>query len=153
MAYVWFEREDEWAAMRLSEMPVDVGGRVPRAVTPGHSSIGTKQIPAQKATQIVQVGAGRRQASVLIWSPDKTVRVNGWTLTTGIRVLADRDEIRIGDRTPVFYSSESVARSRSSPEATARSSATLYAADRKRKAVVRCPDCGLMYHQDAELRC
>lgn len=155
MPYLWFvEEESRWEAMPLSELPVDVGADVPRAVAAEPSSTGTKRVPIQKATLIVPVKDGACQTSVLIWSPDETVRVNGWALTTGLRVLADKDEIQIGDRVPLFYSSESVAEIETFPGSDREifcPRCTL--AIQKGQSVVRCPNCQLIHHQDVELGC
>ena len=154
MPYVWFVEESQWTAMLLSEMPVDVGAEVPRAVAAEHASSGTKQVPIQKATRIVPVKNGSSQMSLLIWGAEETVRVNGWALTTGLRVLADKDEIRIGDRASLFYSSESVAEIETFPGSDREifcPRCTLVI--QKGQSVVRCPCCQLIHHQDAELGC
>jgi len=44
----------------------------------------------------------------LVWRRDLVVRINGRRHGLGLRVLRHRDEIRIGDGDPVFYSTETL---------------------------------------------
>jgi len=152
MAYLWFvEDEHQWAAMPVTERPVDVGADVPRVVAPEHLTVKIKQNGTRKATVIVPTGEGPSRMYALVWGPGQTVRVNGWTLTAGLRVLADKDEIKVGVNTPVFFSTESVAQIEIFPGSDReifcpRCTLPIEAG----KPVVRCPKCHIIHHQDDE---
>jgi hypothetical protein len=155
MPYLWFvEGESRWTALPLSELPVDVGTDAPRAVAAEHFPVSINQERCRNATVIFPVGEGSSRVNVLVWGGGRSVRVNGLALTTGLRVLADKDEIAIGDRTPLFYTTESVAEI----ESFAGSAREIFCPRctlpiGKDKLVVRCPNCGIIHHQDAELGC
>jgi hypothetical protein len=155
MPYLWFvEEESRWRAMPLSKAPVDVGAGVPQPLAPEGFPIHAMEDRRRNAGVICAAGEGPSSISVLVWGPEKTVRVNGWVLTTGLRVLGDKDEIRIGDGTPLFFSSESVAEIQNFPGSEREifcPRCTLPI--EKGKAVVRCPKCQTLHHQDAELGC
>ena len=88
---------------------------------------------------------------VLVWSHDKSVRVNGLRVATGIRVVSDRDEIKIDSMPAVFFSGESQPRIESFPGAESE----MFCPRCKNKIeqntpVVRCPSCSLVYHENKE---
>ena len=88
---------------------------------------------------------------VVIGSP--TVHANGVPLDAGIRVLRDRDELRVdGHRT--FFSTETLATVASFPggdRAVFCPRCKLQIAPES--AAVRCPRCGVWHHQSEELPC
>lgn len=155
MPYLWFaEAESRWTALPLSEMAVDVGADIPRTMAAEHCPTRTKQDSRRDAAFLVPTGDSASRVSVLLWGPEETIRVNGWRLTTGLRVLADKDEIVIGDRAPLFFSSESVA----CVESFAGSDREIFCPRctlkiEKNAPVVRCPNCGIVHHENAELGC
>jgi len=60
---------------------------------------------------LLRSGAGDRERWVLLAAPSKqAVAVNGLPLATGLRVLHDRDEIRVPGAPPMFFSTERLAR-------------------------------------------
>jgi uncharacterized protein YbaR (Trm112 family) len=91
---------------------------------------------------------------VLIAAPGFEVRVNGAAVPLGIRVLADRDEISTDEGGAIYFSTENLARVEPFPGAQNR----LFC-PRCKQAVetdhpaVRCPQCGVWYHQTDELPC
>ena len=91
---------------------------------------------------------------VLIAGVGAEVSVNGMPLATGIRVLSDRDEIRVSSADSYYFSTESLA----SVEAFPASEHTLFCPRCKQEidkgaAAVKCPACGVWHHQTEELNC
>jgi hypothetical protein len=82
------------------------------------------------------------------------VRLNGSTLTTGIHVLQDRDEILVPGSGRMFFSNEVLAHVEpfpggSRPAACPRCKEGITAA----QLAVRCPQCQLWYHQKEDRLC
>ena len=82
------------------------------------------------------------------------VRLNGVPLAACIRVLRDRDELHIGGWGRVFFSTESLARVEPFPgsERPARCPRSHDLIEIGTDAV-RCPNCGVWYHQCPEFPC
>jgi hypothetical protein len=85
---------------------------------------------------------------VLIAGTHRAVRVNGYPLATGLRVLAHRDEVRVAGAGVVWFSTERLARvvefpGSSSPVQCARTKVTLTPG----MPAVRCPQCRTWYAQ------
>src|SRR2546425_13377127 len=57
---------------------------------------------------------------VLMAGPESNVRVNGIPMAAGLRVVADRDEIRVAGVGPFSFSTESLARIEPHPGAAQR---------------------------------
>ena len=96
-------------------------------------------------------GARLAETWVLLCGGRAKVRVNGLVLHTGIRVLADRDEITVGSGEPVFFSTEELAR----VETFAAGKAVTPCPRCKKPVddgaqVVRCPQCKLAYHYSSD---
>ncbi|MCX6901645.1 MAG: hypothetical protein NT105_23440 [Verrucomicrobia bacterium] len=97
---------------------------------------------------------------VLLVHPGAALRVNGQAVTLGVRILRDRDEIRVGGLRPatLFFSTERMASVKSFPGSDRpvhcpRCKTELAAGT----PAVRCPNpqCGLWHHQapDSNLPC
>lgn len=82
------------------------------------------------------------------------VLLNGEPLRTGIRVLADRDELHVDGVGRVFFSSERLARIEAFPgaERTVRCPRCKQIVE-PGSAAVRCPQCAAWYHQSDDLPC
>jgi hypothetical protein len=82
------------------------------------------------------------------------VALNGAPLHAGIRVLADRDEIRVDGLGRVFFSSERLARVELFPGADKRIDCPRCKQELTvGSPAVRCPSCGRWYHQSDEYPC
>jgi hypothetical protein len=98
--------------------------------------------------------AGPPDAWVLVAPPDFGIRLNGEPVSTGLTVLADRDELRVPGQPPRFFSTETIARVEPFPESTRGG-----CCPRCRQTIecgtqaVRCPSCGLWHHASDELPC
>jgi hypothetical protein len=132
VAQIWFRDEAKtWKPVGLVEGPLELGA--------GEAGSGVAVCRAH--------GNGAAGAWVLVCGPKRSTRLNGLLLHTGIRVLADRDEIKVDTDPPVFFSTEELARAE-----------TFAGGDREIKCprckkpvqdgaqVVRCPVCQLTYH-------
>jgi hypothetical protein len=90
--------------------------------------------------------AGPEGTWVLLTEEPGAVRVNGLPLPLGMRVLRDRDAIRLGARGTVFFSLEALPRvvEFAGPEGTrcARCKLPIHAG----YLAVACPGCGLWHH-------
>jgi hypothetical protein len=86
--------------------------------------------------------------------PWRGVRVNGIEVTSGIRVLADRDEIHVPGFAPVYFSTERLAAIRPCPVGAA-----ALICPRCRQPIdadspaVACPGCGVWHHGHDPLTC
>jgi hypothetical protein len=105
------------------------------------------------AARLIRADAGGATVWALIVLANSSIRVNSCEVPAGLRVLADRDEIRMGAGAG-YFSSEALAVMEPFPGADR----TAYCG-RCRQPIeagalaVRCPGCGIWYHQGAELPC
>jgi len=107
--------------------------------------------PAIHPAVLVLRTSSEPAAWVLIGNP--AVHVNGAPLDAGIRVLRDRDELRV-DAHRTFVSTESLATVASFPGGDR----AVFCPRCKlqivpESAAVRCPRCGVWHHQSVELPC
>ena len=135
MAHIWVTDDTAaWKPAGLSDEPLELGAG---------GAGGVCVCRAHTASPV--------ETWVLVSSGHRGVRVNGRLLQTGIRELADRDEIKVGSEHPVFFSTEELARVE-----------IFKAGNREIKCprckkpiqngapVVRCPVCKLAYHHSTE---
>jgi hypothetical protein len=139
MAHLWLrEAAGEWAALPLLGA-VDLGARPPRA--------------AVDATEILLRPLAGSRGWALVARAGARLRVNGEPLLGDLRVLADRDQIRVGGET-LYFTTEDPARVE--PFAGAErplSCPRCRQALAPGTAAVRCPACGVWHHQSEELPC
>ena len=91
---------------------------------------------------------------ILMVGRDRESWLNGLSLPVGIRILADRDEIRIDGSAPMFFSTERLAQAEAFPSAEGpiycpRCKLVLEAGSQ----AVRCPGCEVWHHQSEDLGC
>ena len=96
MAQLFEFSEEDWVARTLSAQgaPLYHGNSDPE--------------PALAGPKVIPFNDPSRQFMgwALLWTPHLPVWLNGQRTGTGLHVLRHRDEIRIGDRPPVFFSEE-----------------------------------------------
>jgi hypothetical protein len=98
---------------------------------------------------LLRSGAGDRERWVLLAAPSKqAVAVNGLPLATGLRVLHDRDEIRVPGAPPMFFSTERLARVEPYAGPPHGRCSCCDAEIQQGRPSVRCPQCRMAYHQD-----
>jgi hypothetical protein len=149
MAHLWFRGdEDIWSAMPLGAHAVDISVRPPRVLADGFR-LGEDTLAA-----VIRAGAGDSPVWVLLAAANGDVRINGFAPVAGLRVLQDRDEIRASESGAVFFSTETLARVE---EFTATERAIFCGRCRQPiesgDLAVRCPQCGIWYHQSDKLPC
>jgi hypothetical protein len=97
---------------------------------------------------------GRADEWALMSSAQSSTRVNGIRVTTGLTILADRDEIRPAGGPTWFFSTETQARVEPFPGSGERGFCPRCKLPIAAGApAVRCPGCGLWYHQSDEFPC
>lgn len=150
MPYIWFREEGAmWAPLQLFEKPIDMGKSTPAEFRPEGSG---QRLSSDGGAVLFPVDDNRLADTwVLVWSHDRAVRVNGLRSSTGIRVVSDRDEIKIDSMPAVFFSGESQPR----VESFAGAESEMFCPRCKNKIepntpVVRCTVCSLVYHENIE---
>jgi hypothetical protein len=143
MPHLWFENSGGWEAERLSGAELDLS--VARLPTISEMQSGIHS--GAQVARLVRSGAEGAHAWALIAPAGSSIRVNGRKMRAGLRALADRDEIRAGDKR-FFYSAESIAEVVAFPGASraifcGRCRLPIAAGD----PAVCCPGCGIWHHQ------
>jgi hypothetical protein len=150
MAHLWVkDGSKQWAVLPLVARAYALTGNIPEPAP-------VPQDARAWETSAILIGAdtARDDTWVLIAGRDMEVRVNGAPVRTGIHVLVDRDEIRISDAAAFFFSTEKLAAikeypSTGSPAYCPRCKQAL----EEGQPSVRCPQCGIFYHQSENLPC
>jgi hypothetical protein len=150
VAHLWIASEDKWSACLLdAAVHALVGGRLHRLVDPARLFCETPD-----AVALLPVGRPASDRWALVSGPAVRVRVNGLDARLGIHALVDRDEIRIANGAPLFFSTETLAVVEVLPPSAPRTFCP-----RCKQAIeadtpaVRCPACGLWHHQAVDLEC
>jgi len=106
-------------------------------------------VVAQSAEVMLLPGSvnARHAAWMLLASVDSAVRINDVLLDNGIRVLADRDAIRIGDQAAMYFSTEQLARIEPYPGDEEVFCARCKTAIGNGADAVCCVRCGVWHHQ------
>jgi hypothetical protein len=150
MGVLWFVRggSSGWGARLLGRGPLSVvldrDEILFRAVDPAGEADAALPVFVQE-----QRGASGGRCALLS-SPGQAVLVGGRAIP-GMRVLEDRDEIRIGPHW-LFYSSETIARVenyRGADVVCPRCRLPVQAG----MAIVACPGCGVIHHAAADRDC
>lgn len=150
MAHLWVTTEARhWAVLPLEDDAFTLATNPPRPV---RHPMGDGE--AFSNVLLVRTSGAEGTSWVLIAGAGSGVSVNGLPLATGLRVVSDRDEIRIPDAGALYFSTESLAR----VEPFAGSDQTLFCPRckleiEKGAEAVRCPACGVWHHQTEELNC
>lgn len=154
MAHLWVRQPDQanhWNIVRLA-----FAGRgyalVDDAMPVRHRN-GKTDLPLI----VPDCGDRQRELWVLIAGHETGLRINGQLLSgTGIHVLADRDEIVLGNSTRLFFGAEELA---AVTPFSAAGAAEPSMCPRCKKAIaegaaaVRCPQCRVWYHQESDRNC
>lgn len=139
MAHLWCRDTDRnWAVLELSGDRLHLDADLP----------GPAEDTGATGARLVRSGGADDGAWVLLTEEPGAVRVNGFPLPLGIRVLADRDAIRLGRLGTVFYSTEKLARIVEFPGAAEETRcARCRSRVEKGTPAVACPNCELWYHE------
>ena len=149
MAHMWHRNEEEtWSAMPLNGQAVDISVYPPRVLADSFR-LGEDALAA-----VIRGGAAEAPFWVLMVAADGDVRINGFAPVAGLRVLCDRDEIRATPSRTLFFSTETLARVEEFPSGDrAIFCGRCRQPMRDAESAVRCPQCGIWYHQHDQLPC
>ena len=143
MAHLWIHRQDGWAVLPLEHDEISLADAY-SASTPG---------PSVAPGSVLRRGESH-DAWHLVAAPAARVRVNGLPLATGIRTLADRDEVQIPGGPCSFFSLERLAVREPLPPLDRDISCPRCRQQVARDSIaVRCPGCGLWHHESPDLPC
>lgn len=147
MAHLWVWHGGEWAIVPMGARPVFFGSWMDRDAVPDEVAC-----PAD-GPRLVGIPSGDSTTWVLL-TPSAGVFVNGSPVLGGIRVLADRDEVRAAGAAPVYFSTETLAGVES---LQAGDHETVCARCRQEiepgTGAVRCPGCGVWHHASDAFEC
>jgi hypothetical protein len=139
MAYLWQHNGSTWTRQPLSGKYFGLQPDRGAPVQPSDA------LPANGVAAALAHYASREQTPLwaLLGREDSAIRVNGRLLPAGITVLHDRDEILIGARTRLYFSTEELAKIEpfpggSEPAFCARCRQSIQPGT----PAVRCPACG-----------
>lgn len=138
MAVLWTQREqdDSWRPTELNGDPAPLAG--------------VSSAAGAVATVLPLVGSADR---ILITGRRASISINGNPLLLGIRVLRDRDAIRVGPSPCVYFSLETLPVVVPCPEARPVPCARCKTDIAPGFPAVRCPSCGAWHHQGGDLLC
>lgn len=147
MAHLWLNQsQDEWTVAPLEKNAYAIRTSADTAlkVKPLRSKT------ARKKEDILLVRSQKHQARwAIIAKHPQRIHVNGRPLTNSLRVLRDRDELRISSNVQCFFSTECL------PEITTYKGDAVYCARCKQSVeegdqCVICPVCATVHHQSKE---
>lgn len=148
MAHLWVtEAPEVWAVLPLDAEAFSLAQNPPRRVP-------VATAPAAGKVLVLCTQARETPSWILLADTEREVRVNGVPLQMGLRVLADRDEIRVRDVGTFFFSTECLARVESLPA----NKQDVFCPRCKQEIAagtpaVKCPQCAVWHHQTEELPC
>jgi hypothetical protein len=147
MALIWMKRETPaWAVLPLEAERIRLDTEPPRRLQ-------DEAIASSDADGVLLLRQSGEDGTVwiLLAGTRWDVRVNGLPLHAGIRVLADRDEIRIGGMESCYFSTEESPRVVPFPEASANIHCPRCTLEiQPGGPAVRCPNCAVWHHQDPD---
>lgn len=148
MAHLWMSLEEQWRPVALTG-----DGYTFKRAAPDGLEARPADAGASTAVVLWRAGEGAEARWVLFVPPSAAARVNGYPISLGMRVLRDRDEIRLPGDAPVYFSTEELTSVETFPGSEAvmcpRCASPLDAG----LPAVRCPSCGVWYHQSPERSC
>ena len=144
MAHLWVrDDDDQWAALPLN------GGPVSLSVVPPKPFGGGERPRPDREVLLMPAARSGQENWVLVSGDQRRTSVNGLPLALGLRILGDRDEIRVDGASTVFFSTESLARIEPYPGSAEPACCPRCRLDLKDGApAVRCPQCRVWHHED-----
>ena len=150
MAHLWVRDAEDWAVLPVEDRMLGLSSNPPRVLENGLDEAGL----ASEVVLLPIREAEREQFVLLTGRSGRETRVNGLPLSLGIRILADRDEIRIEGAGTVFLSTERLARIEPLPEGgPPKHCPRCHLPIQVGTLAVQCPGCSLWYHQQGEYPC
>jgi len=156
MPYLWFEQAkgagaDGWAVLPLEKDCSLVRRGIGTALIPMPLAGGDGGHDAAVTARVLRVTIGAaREAWALTGAPGSFL-VNGVAIHTGVRVLQDRDEVRLGRSLAAYFSAESRACIEAYPRDDEPTCPRCRLHIVRGETAVRCPnsDCRVWHHQGA----
>lgn len=149
MAHMWVEKssgDPAWVAQSL-----DGEAAVPLAA---HRTAAGEPLPQHAAALLLCSRSAEGESWLIMNTIPSGVVLNGTPLRSGIRLLADRDEIHIAGAGRVYFSVERLACVVAFPGADTRVDCVRCKQEIVRGTpAVRCPACGRWFHQSDDLPC
>ena len=158
MAHLWLtDDSDGWAILPLLRDAYLLHARPPTPIGACEADLDALATRDGRGPRVpaVLVRSGANHSSwILLTAGARSARVNGLPVSAGIRALADRDEIAINGRPPMFFSTETLAH----VAPFAGSAQPLFCPRCKQQlengvVAVRCPRCDVWHHQADDLPC
>lgn len=163
MAHLWVQGAEGWEAQELKGKRFDLAALPLRILAQDKSreayrdELHTPCIAEEGPAWLIAAEAGGPPVWALVAARQSNTRVNGCPPVAGLRVLSDRDEIRIGAATPMYFSTESLATVVPFPAAERPKQPVRCGRCQQPIAVgapaVQCPRCGIWFHQSEEWLC
>jgi hypothetical protein len=151
MAHLWLRHDgNDWSAMPLTGHAMDISVHPPRILAESF------RLGEDSRAALIRVATEDPPVWVLLVSAGSDVRINGFAPVADVRVLQDRDEIRVTPTGALFFSTEMLARVEEFPGSErAVFCGRCRQAMEKGQMAVRCPHsrCGIWYHQTGKLPC
>lgn len=159
MAHLWMKDDSrKWAvldlqvaAIELQGAALDIGRFPPTGIE--QPSAGTGAGATGKAQLLlVPFSEGKKSPSwALLWNHHTRVYVDSVLLTSGLRILFDREEIRLAANDPIYFAAVSPPRI-TTYTATEREIECMRCQSPLRQGdpVVVCPQCGITFHQNPD---
>lgn len=143
MAHLWSQSGGQWAVQPLGGEAVALGPPSP-----------TVAAEETKRPMILRQTEGDKEVWILLVPAETAVRVNGVPVAIGIRVVRDRDEIRVPGEPRAFFSAETPAEVVPFPEAKrGLNCQRCMQVIEPGTPAVKCPGCGAWHHQNQKLNC
>jgi hypothetical protein len=144
MSQLWMREDDlSWGVLSLEDRAVRLDLRPLRRV---HGGLRKRGLDSRVV--MFPRDPGHPEDWILLAGDRQPVRVNGFPLHTGLRLLQHRDRIRIGSEDPVWFSTERLAHVEPFPGSVrpTRCARTKIELTPEAPAVC-CPECGTWYAQ------
>lgn len=148
MAHFWLEREGDWGVVALGGERLEFTGDVETPLRRGGENR-----PVGQPGLVMEAAGAECDTWVMMTNENVSdIHINGVELLTGMRVLRDRDEIRVGSGLPMFFSTERLPRVEEFPAVPkkVRCRRCMQFIEQGTPAV-RCPKCGVWHHESEEL--
>lgn len=150
MAHLWVrDRTESWAVLPLEHDAFALNAESPQPIA---RRLG--DVEARSEVLLIRTDSGKANSWILIANATAGVSVNGIPLLAGIRVVSDRDQIRMRGAHEFYFSTETLAHIQPFPGGEQ----TMFCPRCKQEiesgtSAVKCPACGVWHHQADELNC
>jgi len=150
MAHLWVRDETEsWAVLPLEHDAFSLHGESPQPIA---RRLGEGE--GLSEVLLIRTDSGQAHSWVLIANATAGVSVNGIPLVAGIRVVSDRDQIRMQGAREFYFSTETLARI----DEFSGGEQAIFCPRCKQEiesgtSAVKCPACGVWHHETGELNC